>query len=256
MTCRQVIRRLSPYLDDRLDGEQAVRLRQHLGSCPGCRREWELLLDLRRRLGGLGRMPAPRPLRYLLQMRMRAAQRPAWRQRVRDALDVRLSVLRTLGGTWYMTRAAGTALTLLFFLAVSAAMTPGYVSLRSDGSGLTPGARYQLVISVLKNLGLTPVEAQRRPIGRQDPQIHDLYLLHFSQSASRTTADDSFSVVTVIDRSGSAKIENVLEYPADGSLLEDFNAMLATARLRPASQNGRAVDSHLVMNFSKISVYE
>ena len=86
--------------------------------------------------------------------------------------------------------------------------------------------------------------------------IHDLYLLNFGQSASRTSADDSFSVVTVIDRSGTVKISNVLEYPVDKSLLTDFNAMIMSARCRPASQNGRAVDSHLVMNFSKISVYD
>ena len=57
-------------------------------------------------------------------------------------------------------------------------------------------------------------------------------------------------------RSGAAKIQNVLEYPADSTLLDNFNNMLISARCRPASHNGRAVDSHLVLSFSKISVYD
>jgi hypothetical protein len=48
----------------------------------------------------------------------------------------------------------------------------------------------------------------------------------------------------------------VLEYPADETLLSEFNRMITSARCRPARQNGRAVDSFLVLTFSKISVYE
>ncbi len=71
-----------------------------------------------------------------------------------------------------------------------------------------------------------------------------------------TTQDGTISVVTVVDRSGTVKIQNVLEYPADNNLLTKFNDMIESARARPASQNGRAVDAHLVMTFSKISVYD
>ena len=56
--------------------------------------------------------------------------------------------------------------------------------------------------------------------------INDLYLVYFGQSAMRTGKDDTFSVVTMVDRSGAAKIQNVLEYPADRKLLTDFNSML------------------------------
>jgi hypothetical protein len=68
--------------------------------------------------------------------------------------------------------------------------------------------------------------------------------------------DDSFTVSAVVDRSGTAKIQNVLEYPADSTLLDSFNDMLTTARCRPARQNGRAVESHLVLSFSMVSVYD
>jgi hypothetical protein len=107
---------------------------------------------------------------------------------------------------------------------------------------------------VLRNLGVITLESQRRPISPSDPGINGLYLLNFGQSVSRARADDSFSVVTVVDRSGTATIQNVLEYPSDTTLLSSFNAMLTSARCRPARHNGRDVDAHLVLSFSVISV--
>jgi len=259
MKCREAIDQLSPLLDDLLDGDRATGILQHLGACPACRSEWERLVGLREKLSSLGRIQPPQYLRHMVQLRLDAAARAGWRNRLRDALSNGWSRIRTTEGIWYLTRLAGAAMTCLFFLAISTAMTPVYFRVKGAQPGrdsLSPEARHQLVVGVLKNLGLRPVEAQRRPIGKKDPQIHDLYLLNFSQNVSRKTADDSFSVVTVIDRRGSVRIQNILEYPADETLLEDFNAMLVSARCRPASEDGRAVDAHLVMNFSKIAVYE
>jgi hypothetical protein len=45
-----------------------------------------------------------------------------------------------------------------------------------------------------------------------------------------------------------------LEYPVDDSLLSAFAEMIMSANWRPASRNGRAVDSHLVLTFSRIYV--
>ena len=157
-------------------------------------------------------------------------------------------------GLWLATRLAGTTASFVLFFALYTAMSPLYMT--PNGRAAWTSLQQQLPQSVLRNLGLVPVEAQRRPISPSDPTINDLYLLNFGQSVSRRGADDSFSVVTVVDRSGAAKIQNVLEYPADSTLLDNFNSMLISARCRPASLNGRAVDSHLVMSFSKISVYD
>ncbi len=68
--------------------------------------------------------------------------------------------------------------------------------------------------------------------------------------------DDSFSVVTMVDRSGSAKLQSVIETPSDKTLLSDFNEMISSARCRPARENGQAVPSRLVLTFSKIFVHE
>jgi hypothetical protein len=59
----------------------------------------------------------------------------------------------------------------------------------------------------------------------------------------------------MVDSSGAATVQNILEYPADDSLLSDFTEMINSAGWRPASQNGRAVNSPLVLTFTKIYVY-
>lgn len=260
MECRKVIDRLSLLLDDMLDNTQAGEVLQHIDRCAECRREWNRLTELQKKLRSLDRTPAPDYLRHMIMTRIQSAPQLTWRASLISAIEYRWSRIRSTGGVWYLTRLAGTAATFAFFLLISAAMTPGYFNIQaqasSDRGGLSPEARFRLVTGVLKNLGMTPLEAQRRPIGKSDPMIHDLYLLNFSQSASLTNSDDNFSVVAIVDRSGAVKISNVLEYPADKTLLTDFNTMILSARCRPASQNGRAIDSHLVMNFSKISVYD
>ena len=88
-----------------------------------------------------------------------------------------------------------------------------------------------------------------------DPKISDLYLLKLGETASRTGHDDTVSVVTVVDRSGAATVRDILEYPDDESLLSEFTDMIMSAGWRPASKNGRAVDSPLVYTFSKIYVF-
>jgi len=259
MSCKRVLSQLSLLIDDMLDGDEAAEVKEHLGRCAGCRAEVQRLAQLRKLLGSMRRVPAPEYLHHLVLLRLANAQRNTWHERLRNAIGYWWSKIRTTEGIWYLTRLAGTAAAFVLFLTISYSVHPIYLDIRQpvlDRGNPSQALRQQLPISVLKNLGLTPVEAQKKPISPSDPMINDLYFLHFGQSASRRPSDDSFSVVTVVDRSGAAKIQNVLEYPADSTLLADFNDMIMTARCRPASQNGRAVDSHLVLSFSKISVYD
>ncbi|HYK88742.1 MAG TPA: zf-HC2 domain-containing protein [Acidobacteriota bacterium] len=256
MNCERVLSRLSEYLDEVLDGKRTVQVKQHLAECAKCRREFERLALLRRKLSSLGTVHAPDYLQHLVQLRLHNEEENTLRVRLRDALERRWSIIRSTEGIWYLTRILGTVMTSVFFVMIVASLNPAYFDQTSDRGPLPPAYRQQLPLSVLGKLGLLPVEAQRRPISPSEPMINDLYLLNFGQSLSREGQDDTLSVVAVVDRSGTAKIQNVLEYPADRALLNSFNSMLTNARCRPASQNGHAVDSHLVLTFSKVSVYD
>lgn len=254
MNCERVLARLSEFLDEVLDSERAIQVSQHLERCASCLKELQRLATLRKRLSSLGTVHAPDYLQHMVQLRLSSEEQNTLRARLRDALEYRWSVIRTTEGMWYLTRILGTVMTSIFFVMIVASMNPIYFDQNADRGPLPPAYRQQLSASVLKNLGLIPVEAQKRPISPSEPMINDLYLLNFGQSVSRQGRDDTFSVVIVVDRSGAAKIQNVAEYPEDRTLLSSFNSMLVNARYRPASLNGRAVDSHLVLTFSKVSV--
>ncbi len=257
MKCKVVSRHLSSYLDESIERDKLAQISQHLSDCRSCREEFERLARLRATLRSLDKVPTPLYLRHLVQLRLAGEEHNNWRTSLREAIEYRWSRIRTTDGIWYVTRLLGTLATFVLFFSIVAAVRPMYMDPSADRGAASQALRQQLPLNVLKNLGLTPLEAQKKPISPSDPQINDLYLLNFGETASRMGKnDDTFAVVAVVDRSGAAKIQDVLEWPADSALLSDFNAMIRTARCRPASQNGRAVDSHLVMTFSKISVYD
>ncbi len=254
MKCENVLKQLSWFVDDVTNREEADRISRHLNQCSPCQREFNRLVELRRKLRALDTIEPPDYLKHLIDLRLDATVRQAWPGRLKEALEYRWSKIRTTEAMWYLTRLLGTATTFVFFLAISAAMSPLYLSFDQQQMRERTAMYETFREKLLKNLGI-PVEAQKHanPSG---PQINPLYYLNFGENASRTTPDDSLAVAAVVDRSGAAKIQNVLEYPADSSLLAEFNSMLTSARCRPAIQNGRAVDGHLVLVFSKITVYE
>jgi len=256
MNCRTIKRELSAFLDEVLEANCATVVSEHLETCAGCRRELERLEALREALRSLGPVTAPDYLHHMLEMRLSNELRENWKTRLKEAWQYQWSRIRTTEGIWYLTRLAGTAMTFILFTAITAAMGPLYIDLQTSAPDRTVPLQ-QFRMNVLKNLGLLPLDAQRKPINPREPMLNDEYLVRFGQEVSRTgAAEDTFSVVAVVDRSGTAKIQNVLEYSSDSSLLSDFNDMISSARFRPASYNGRAVDSRLVFTFSKISVYD
>ena len=255
MLCETVLPLLSEFFDEVLDAEIAAQVSQHLSQCRHCRKEFDSYADLHNRLRSLNGVQAPEYLRRLVQRRI--AGKP-WRERTRNELSRYWSIIRTTEGMWYATRALGTVMAAIFFLTISSAITPFYLH-RNSPVNTTGWAslRSEVGVSVLNRFGMTQLPLKMA--GRSGPAaINDLYLLEYGKKEgdSPVTKDDSFSVVTVVDRSGSAKVQSVIERPSDKTLLNDFNEMISSARVRPASENGQAVPSRLVLTFSKIFVYE
>ncbi len=265
MRCEKVLGHMSVFVDEMLEDPLAAGIRQHLRDCAECSREYERTRRLRHALMSMRPERAPAYLRSLVQMRIVTAHSESWLVGLRGFLEIQWSRIRTLEGIWYLTRLAGTMATIVLFMAISAAIKPIYLEFGSPlpvPAGVSQSTRSQLPISVvdslqnrlLSNLGMTPREAQR-PISSSNPKINPLYLVNLGQSTSRTADNDTVSVVAVIDRSGSGTVQNILEYPNDESLLSEFTDMITSAGWRPASQNGRAVDSRLVLTFSKVYVF-
>jgi hypothetical protein len=261
MSCEQVLRQLSEFFDEVLDPDTSIQISQHLGRCAKCRGELDRLSEVHQDLRSLRKIQAPEYLEHLIKLRLAYREAP-WRIRVKNELQRSWSRIRHTEGLWYWTRALGAVMTSVFFFLISFSITPFYLDVSPpyrEQSTLTernwgqPAFRQQVGNGVLKKLGMLQLQPQQT---KTTPAINDEYLFNFGQSVSRGGDNDNFSVVTVVDQSGSAKIQDVLQYPTDRTLLNSFNEMISTARCRPASQNGKAVPSHLVLMFSKISVYD
>jgi hypothetical protein len=259
MKCIDVLRELSPFVDDALDARKATLISRHIDECKDCRTEFKRLELLKKKLGMLEAPATPDFFWPLVKFRISSLPQGTFWHNLLAAVDSLWASIRSIERMWYWTRLVGTAITSVFFVAILSASNPSFVRYAGDSqsSGASLQAmRQQLPASVLRNLGIISKEAQRRPIQPSDPAINYLYLLNFGKSLAREGKDDSFAVVAIVDSSGSAKIGNVLEYPEDESLLYHFNDMISSARCRPASQNGRAIEAPMVLTFNRISVYD
>ena len=256
MNCPRVLKQLSWFVDDVLDAPASDRISEHLNQCRNCRREFDRLLHLRSKLSSLSAPAPPEYLRHLLELRLREDAHDTWRERMRHAWEYRVSRIRTTEGIWYLTRLVGSAMTVLLFLAISASINPIYLALPQQEWPERTAVVQNIRAQLLRNVGVVTFDSRKKQSAPMEPGINPLYLLEFAESASRSSRDDTVAVAALVDKRGEAKIQNVLEYPVDKNLLSDFNNMLVSARYRPATQNGRAVESHLVLAFSKISVYD
>ncbi len=257
MRCEKVLGRLSWFIDDMLEENLASEVSQHLKDCPCCDHEFTRLRKLQAVLKGMEPVKAPDYLGDLVNLKISRARSASWRTSLQSAMEYRWSRIKTTDGIWYLTRLMGAMATIVFFIAIYSAMNPLYLSLadeiptRVDWPNTQPSQR--LALGVQRALGMP--ESQKKPVRSSEAKINDLYLDKLGQSASKTAHDDTVSVLSMVDRNGSATVQGILEYPADDSLLSDFTEMINSAVWRPASQNGRAVDSRQVLIFSKIYVY-
>jgi Putative zinc-finger len=257
MLCRKVVPLLSEYFDDVLDADIAVQISQHLHHCFRCRKELKALSDVHGKLRSAEKIEAPEYLHHLVQHRVDAMQRDSWRKSLWNEWERRWSKIRTIEGIWYLTRAMGTVVASLFLFLITISISPYYINVNgpvSEPSVLISPYGQEVMLNVLPRLGLLPVQTVQKTVSKSNPAINDQYLMNFGQSISEEGKDDSFSVVTEVDRSGSAKIKRVLEHPVDQNLLNNFIDVISSARFRPGSENGQAVPSYLVLIFSRVSV--
>ena len=261
MLCKKVIPLLSEYFDEVLDPDITVQVSQHLDQCLTCRKEYKSLTELHGDLKSLGKVQAPEYLQRLVQHRVSAVERNAWRIRIQNDVERRWSKIQTVDRTWYATRILGTAMACILFFVIASSMSPFITSnaASSDRSTLVPTDYFeQFVLNVLSTFGLVPKQSlagtpdQRL---KSDAAINDGYLQGFGQSVSQAGEDDSFFVLADVDEKGAAKIRSVLESPQDQNLLSSFNEMILGARCRPAVKNGQTVPSYLIFLFNKVSVY-
>ncbi|HSW39391.1 MAG TPA: zf-HC2 domain-containing protein [Acidobacteriota bacterium] len=260
MLCKKVLPLLSEFHDGALDNDLAIRIVHHLDKCALCRKEYDQLSAVSDRLKSMNRACPPEYLHGLVRHRIALMEKNSWRDRLRNDLERRWSLIRTVGSMWYISRALGTIVTtIFFFIIIGGIVSPLYVEVDAKTvERHTPASLYgqQVGRALMAKFGIIPTDASEMFVAKQKAAINDLYFLNFTQNINWTGNNDTFSVVTVVDPNGSVKIENILEAPRDRDLLQAFYEMITSARCRPASRNGRTVSSHMIFTFDKVSVYD
>ena len=247
--------------DEVLDSDTAVQVSQHLDRCLSCRREYRSISELHDNLKSLGKVQAPEYLNKLVQHRVSALKRDSLRTRLQNNVELRWSRVRTIDRTWYLTRALGTVMACVLFIAIASSMAP-FLSVNASNPGqgrLVPTDYFsQVGLSVLSIFGMFPkqnIAVVPELETKSDAAMSDEYYRLFGESISQTGGDDSLFVLMDIDETGIPKTRSVLEYPEDEGLWSTFSEIILSARCRPATRNGKTVPSNLIFLFNTVSVY-
>jgi hypothetical protein len=250
MLCKNVVPVLSEFLDEALDSGATVKVSQHLDKCAQCSKEFNDLSMLRRKLQSLRGVQAPDYLGKLIEHKLDEMQHDSWRKNLQSELERTWSKIRTTEGMWYFTKALGTVMTSLFFVLISIrAIPPAYMEVPPGNTGQEADSSKKASLGDLA----TAKMPQRRI--RSDAAMNSLCLYNIGDSISADAKDDTFFVVTEVDPSGVTTIKDVLEPPRDQNMLSKVIEMISSARCRPASEKGKAVSSHVVYTFSKVTVH-
>jgi hypothetical protein len=264
MLCAKVTPLLSGYFDEVLDDDNSIQVSQHLDQCTSCRKELDDLSAVHNKLKSLKGIQAPEFLRNMVQLRLADMDQDRWPVRIQNTLERRWSIIRTTEGMWYMSKALGIVMTAVFFFLIPCSINPLEIEANSsvaDRAVYTRAEKQRVALNVVAKLGMLPKDVLkelarvRQPVVVK-PAIHEKYLSRFGESFSQDGNDYDFAVVTYVAPNGKAQGQNVLEYPNAQNFLNSFNKVISSGRFAPARENGgEAVPSHMLLMFSKISVY-
>jgi hypothetical protein len=265
MLCDKVIPLLSGYFDEVMDDDTSIQVSQHLDQCATCRKELDDLSAVHSKLNSLKGLQAPEYLHNMVQLRIANLDQERWPVRIQNTIERRWSIIRTTEGMWYLSKALGIVMTAVFFFLIPCSINPLEIEANSttaDRNVYTRAEKQRVALNVVAKLGMLPKDEQRELAKLRQPvvvkpAIHEKYLSRFGESLSQDGNDYDFAVVTYVAPNGKAKGQNVLEHPNAQNFLNDFNKVISSGRFAPARENGgEAVPSHMLLMFSKISVYE
>jgi hypothetical protein len=221
MTCTEVRKLVSPYLDGRVSGSEMNALTRHVDQCAACGQELASMQRAQRLLANLGRQKAPVDL--ALKLRLAISREAAQKRRPRyEGVLVRMQN------------------------AFNAFMVPATAGLVSA----------VLIFGLL--LGFFALPAELRADSGDVPLM--LYTSpQLEQSAFSTSlgnmGDDAVVVEAYIDANGRVEDYRILSQPDDAkAVLPQLKNLLIFTTFRPALSMGRPTTGTAVLSFSKISV--
>jgi hypothetical protein len=256
MLCNKARKRLSEYFDEALDSKSSIEISRHLEKCTACSDELAGLSMLHERLKSIDKLQVPDYAYHLIQVVLGNKTKRTRFGRLKDAVELRWFRIRTAGIQFYWTKALGTVMAAFCLCVISSGIDPFYPSgyvYPVPGQYMTQEYRTQVRSAISKSFGRFPIE-QFQKNSRHNPAINPQYFNNYWDSVPETVGKEDLSIVTTVEPSGTVKIENVLEYPEDKSLLDGLN-IFDSARGRPGSRNGKSISLPMVLKFSRLTVF-
>ncbi len=222
MKCAEARSLFSPYIDGAVSGTQMRAVAQHIDECPGCVREYRLLLHTQNLLARVGRKKAPADL--ALRLRVAISQEAARTRRPHlEGLRVR------------------------FENALQAFMVPA-----------TAGLLSAIVIfaALMGFFGLPNVQAMSNNdvplLLYTEPELQSSA---FGTTVMGSVNSDSLVIEAYVGADGRIEDYRILSDTKNSEdLLPQVKRLLIFTTFRPATALGRPMPGRAVLSFSKVSV--
>jgi len=267
MSCDEIQKSLSLYVDDGLTPETRAVCYQHLEVCPVCRAQ---IADLRAIRNGLAMLSRPAPPADLIPSINKALVAEASAQRARRNTtfgDLVTTVLQPR-----LTRYAFSSLaSVILFSAVFLALRPHMLALHdaarafdeSSAAAGNPSDTLRMSFDINQPISPENYAALRAPFNTESPSLNPggaLATLSWEPAHLHDTGhqnDDDMVVVADVFSNGEASLADVMQAPRDRRMLADFEkALRRNAAFVPASMDRRPETMRVVFSVQRVDVHD
>jgi anti-sigma factor RsiW len=259
MTCEEIQKTLSSYLDDQVSPEERAICQAHLVRCPLCRAHLAATRALVRSLTLLPHIEPPADLAPSISAAL--AIEAAARQR-QPVLPLHVKVMQWLRPR-IMPYAVGAFASLLLFFALASALRPYVAALREWEAAARPGPNghgmYDEFYSLSDPISLESYAASRNPFTDISPSLNPHgALANLTRTPSRgRAADDEMIIVANVFSNGSASLADIVVPPRNRHMLDEVQkALRESPAFVPAALDRRPQTMRVVFSFQKVDVRE
>jgi hypothetical protein len=261
MTCKEIQRDLSLYIDDQLPLDLRVSYDNHLKECPLCRHDLSLTRSIVNNLATMAR-PTP-PANLVASINSAIAIEAAVLQK-QPKISWSIQVIEWLR-PHLMPYTVGAFASLLLFIAVFSALLPHFKILH-DLEMAAYAEEQDATIAMLDGNDLYKLStasgrgyaAGRTQFSIESPSLNPRGgLAAFETATHHGDTDDEMVVVADVFINGSAALADVVQAPRDPRLLEDLEkALRQSPAFVPAAVDKRPKTMRVVLAIQKVDIRE
>jgi hypothetical protein len=258
MSCDEIQKSLSLYVDDGVTPEARAVCYRHLEVCPVCRARVAELREIRH---GLAMLSRPAPPADLVSSINKALIAEAFAEKARRNItfgDVVSGWLQP----WATRYAFSSVASLILFAAVFLALQPHMLALHDAALAFSESSAMAAGYDINQPITQQNYAALRAPFNTESPSLNPGGALatltwepeHLRHNSNQS--DDDMVVVADVFSNGSASLADVMQAPRDPRMLADFEkALRENAAFVPASLDRRPKTMRVVFSVQRVDVH-